>query len=109
MKPMAFFLHADGTMKTIFLSVKDEHQKEALIRRIRDKVLAENILTVIMLTEMDGEHMAILSGASPGVKGSARIDYNFDGKTKTIVLWKMRWLDQLVPNVFLDGIFDNRG
>ena len=34
-KPMAFFVHADGTMKTVSLSVKDEYQKEALIRRIQ--------------------------------------------------------------------------
>ena len=55
LRPMAFFVHADGTMKTVSLSVKDEYQKEALIRRIQEKALAENISTVIVLTEMDDE------------------------------------------------------
>ena len=52
-KPMAFFVQEDGTMKTVSLSVTSEYQKEALIRRIREKALAENISTVIALTEMD--------------------------------------------------------
>ena len=76
-KPMAFFVHADGTMKTVSLSLKDEYQKEVLIRRIREKVLAENISTVIVLTEMDNEHTAVLSGVSPGMKGSASYRLQF--------------------------------
>ena len=70
LKPMAFFVDADGTMKTVFLSVKSEYQKEALIRRIREKVLAENISTVIALTEMDDERGVVLSGVSPGMRGA---------------------------------------
>ena len=64
-KPMAFFVHADGTMKTVSLSVKDEYQKEALIRRIREKALAENISTVIVLTEMDDEHECFSQESAP--------------------------------------------
>jgi hypothetical protein len=88
-KPMAFFIDADGTMKTVSLTVKDEYQKEALIQRIREKALAENISTVIILTEMDDEHGAILLGVSPGMRGSACIDYSFNNATKTVALWKM--------------------
>jgi hypothetical protein len=51
LKPMAFFVNADGTMKTVSLSVKDEYQKEALLRRIQEKVSAENISTAITLTD----------------------------------------------------------
>ena len=105
---MAFFVQADGTMKTVSLSVKDEYQKEALIRRIREKALAENISTVIVLTEMDDEHTAVLSGVSPGMKGSASISYSFDDKTKSVTSWKTTWLNQPVQNVFLDGIFDKK-
>jgi hypothetical protein len=108
-KPMAFFLHADGTMKTVSILIKDEFQKEALIRRIREKVLAENISTVIVLSEIDNEHGMLLSGVSPGMKGSARVDYSFDNKTKTVTSWKITWLNQSVQNVFLDGIFDKTG
>ena len=43
------------------------------------------------------------------MKGSACIDYNFDGKTRTIISWKISWLNQPAPNVFLDGIFDKTG
>ena len=108
-KPMAFFVHPDGMMKTVSLSVKDEHQKEALIRRIREKALAENISTVIALAEMDNERGVVLSGVSPGMRGSARIDYSFDNKTKTVSSWKITWLNKSVQNVLLDGIFDKTG
>jgi len=108
-KPMAFFIEADGTMRTVSLSVTSEYQKEALIRRIQEKALAENIFTVIVSTEMDGKGKAFLTGVSPGVKGSACIDYNFDGKTRTVDLWRIRWMDQPVPNVFLDGIYGKTG
>jgi hypothetical protein len=71
-------------------------------------ILAENTSTVIVLTEMGHEHTAVLSGVSRGMKGSARVDYSFDNKTKTVISWKISWLNQPVPNVFLDGIFDNK-
>lgn len=108
-KPMAFFVHADGTMKTVSLFVKDGYQKEVLIRRIQEKALAENISTVVILTEIDNEHGVVLSGVSPGMRGSACIDYSFDNTTKTITSWKVTWLNQPVQNVFLDSIFDKTG
>jgi hypothetical protein len=108
-KPMAFFVHADGTMKTVSLLLKDEYQREAVMRGIREKALAENISTVIILTEMDDKHRMVLSGVSPGMKGSACIDYSFDNKTKTVTSWKMSWLDRPVQNVFLDNIFNKTG
>jgi hypothetical protein len=108
LKPMGFFIQTDGTMKTVSLSVKDEYQKEALIKRIREKVLAENVSTVIVLSEIDNEHGMLLSGVSPGMKGSARVDYNFDNTTKTVASWKMTWLNRPLQNVFLDGIFGKK-
>jgi hypothetical protein len=110
LKPMVFFVDADGAMKTVSLSVKDdEYQKEALIRRIREKVSAENISTVITLTEVDNEHGAVLSGVSPDMKGSARVDYSFDNKTKSVTSWRVSWPNQPVQNVFLDSIFERKG
>jgi hypothetical protein len=106
-KPMAFFVHADGTMKTVSFSLRDGLQKEALIRRIREKALAENAFAVMILTENNhARHEAVLSGASRGVRASARVDYSFDNETKTVTSWKISWLNQPVQNVFLDGIFD---
>jgi hypothetical protein len=109
LKPMVFFVHADGTMKTVSLSLKDEYQKEVLIRRIREKVSAENISTVIVLTEIDNGHGMVLSGVSPGMKGSASISYSFDDKTKSVTSWKTTWLNQPVQNIFLDDIFEKTG
>lgn len=108
LKTTAFFVNADGTMKTVTLSVKDEFQKDVLIRRIREKALAENVSTVITLTEMDYEHTAVLSGVSPGVRGSACIDYSFNNTTKTVDLWKITWLNKPVQNILLDGIFEKK-
>jgi hypothetical protein len=108
-KPMAFFVQEDGSMKTVSLSVKDEFQKDVLIRRIREKALEENIPTVIVLSEIDNEHGVVLSGVSSGMRGAARVNYNFDNKTKTVTSWKMTWLNQPAQNVLLEGIFDKTG
>ncbi len=105
MKPMAFFVQEDGTMKTVCLSAKNEFQKDVLIRRIREKALEENISTVVALSDIDEGHEVVLSGVSPGMRGSARVNYSFDNKTKTITSWKITWLNQPAQNVLLDGIF----
>jgi hypothetical protein len=106
-RPMVFFVHADGTMKTVSLTFKDELHKELLKTRIREKALAENAIAVIILTEMDNEgHKVVLSGVSPGMKASAYVDYGLDSGSKTITSWKINWMNQAVQNIFLDGIFD---
>jgi hypothetical protein len=105
MKPMAFFVQEDGTMKTVWLSAKNEFQKDVLIRRIREKALEENISTVIALSDIDNGHEVVLSGVSSGMRGSARVNYSFDNKTKTVTSWKITWLNKAVQNVFLDCIF----
>jgi hypothetical protein len=106
-RPMVFFVHADGTMKTVSLSFKDELHKELLKTRIREKALAENAIAVIILTEMDNEkHKVVLSGVSSGMKASAYVDYGLDNGSKTITSWKINWMNKAVQNVFIDGIFD---
>ena len=47
----------------------------------------------------------MLSGVTPGVSLSARVDYAVDTETKSISSWEIRWLQTPVQNVFLDGIF----
>lgn len=106
----AFFVHTDGTMKMVSLKLRDTHQKEALIRRIREKVIAEKAFAVMTLTEMEHERQGVvLSGVTLGAKASARVDYIYDNQTKTVTSWKINWLNQPVQNVFLDGIFDKTG
>jgi hypothetical protein len=103
----AFFVHSDGTMKMVSLKLRDAHQKEALIRRIREKVLAEKAFAVMTLIEMEHERQGVvLSGVTSGAKASARVDYSYDNQTKTVTSWKINWLNQPVQNVFLDGIYD---
>ncbi|MBA4389801.1 MAG: hypothetical protein C0399_02555 [Syntrophus sp. (in: bacteria)] len=107
LKSTAFFVHADGTMKMVSLLLRDAHQKEALIRRIREKVLAEKAFAVMTLTEINHERQGmVLSGITLGARASARVDYIYDNQTKTVTSWKISWLNQPVQNVFLDGIFD---
>ena len=106
-RPMVFFVHADGTMKAVSLSFKDELHKELLKTRIKEKALAENAFTIIILTEMDNKgHKVVLSGISPVMKVSACVDYRFDIESKTVTSWKINWLNQPVQNFFIDGIFD---
>jgi hypothetical protein len=106
-KPMAFFVHADGVMKAVYLLLKDEYHKESLIRRIREKALAENAFAVIVLSEKDHEgHTVVLSGVSLGMRASAHVNFNLDNESKTVTSWKINWLNQPVQNVFIDDIFD---
>lgn len=107
-QPTLFFVYKDNTMKVVSLFFKDELQKDGLIKRIREKALAENASYVLMLTEEEHEgHMiTVLSGTTPGMIASACIDYNFNKETKSIASWKISWLNKPVPNVFLDDIFD---
>jgi hypothetical protein len=70
-KPMVFFVHEDGTMKAVYLSLKDEYQKESLICKIREKAHAEHAFAVLFMKELDTEqHTVVLSGVSPGIKAS---------------------------------------
>ncbi len=110
-RPTAFFVYPDGTMKAVSLSFKDELHKELLIRRIREKALAENASEVLTLTEAEHERHAInvLSGVTTGVNVSARLDYSYDKETKTVTSWRLSWLNRPVQNVFLDGIFGKTG
>jgi hypothetical protein len=106
--PTVFFVYTNGMIKVGVLAFKDELHKGLLKKRIREKALAENASAVMILTEGEGERPGtiILSGAAPGMRASARVDYAFDRKTKTITLWETRWLDRPLQNAFLDGIFD---
>jgi hypothetical protein len=114
-RPTAIFVHENdagtpeaSTTKIVSLIWNGEIQKEALIQRIREKASA-----VLLLTEADPEPRSsprrqgvlMLSGVTPGVSLSARVDYAVDTETKSISSWEIRWLQGPVQNVFLDGIF----
>jgi hypothetical protein len=109
--PTVFFVYTDGTMKVLSFSYKYQLQTEELIRRIREKALAENASAVLVLTqaEQGPQGKAVLSGVTSGMTASALVEYGFDKKTKIVTSWKMSWLDKPVQNILLDGIFDNTG
>jgi len=105
--PVVFFVQADKTMKTVSLSLKNEYQKEAIVRRIREKALAEDVSAVIILLVMHNERQEIvLTGVSPGMRVSAQVSYSIDSESKTVTSWKICWLDQPVESAFIDGIFE---
>jgi hypothetical protein len=109
--PTVFFVYTNGTMKVLSFSFKHRLQEEQLIKRIREKALTEGASAVLVLTQADNEPRgrAILSGVTPGMSASARLNYSFDEKTKTVTSWKMSWVDKPVQNTLLDGIYDKVG
>ncbi|HME41692.1 MAG TPA: hypothetical protein VKF36_01285 [Syntrophorhabdales bacterium] len=119
-RPTAIFVYENdastpeaSTTKVVSLVWNGEIQKEALIRRIKEKALLEKASAVLLLAEADPEQRSsprrqgvlMLSGVTPGVSLSARVDYTVDKETKSINSWEIRWLQTPVQNVFLDGIF----
>jgi hypothetical protein len=109
--PTVFFVYTDGTMKVLSFTRRHQLQPEELIRRIREKALAESASAVLVLTEAEHgpQGKAVLSGATSGMTASVLVEYGFDQKTKTVTSWKISWLDKPVQNMLLEGIFDNVG
>ncbi len=119
-RPLAIFVYENetgnpevSTAKMVSLAWRDELQKEALIRRIREKASMERAAAVLILSETEPESRSssqrqvsfILSGAARGASLSARIEYVFDKETKSITSWDMRWLKGPAQTTFLDHMF----
>jgi hypothetical protein len=124
--PTAIFVYENetdnpgtSTMNAVSLHWTSDLHKEALIKRIREKAFTEHASAVLMLTEAEPQRVngrsrssaqrqgrLILSGVTPEVSLSVRVDYSFDKEAKRITLWEMHWLDRPVQNVFLDGVFE---
>jgi hypothetical protein len=119
-RPTAMFVYESepdklevSTTKIVSLIWRGEHQKEAIIRGVREKAYMEHASAVLILTEAEPEPPGsprrqdafILSGVTPGASLSARVDYAVDKETKSITSWELRWRKGPVQNVFLDGIF----
>ncbi len=126
---MAVFVYPDGAegpegvdragaVKTVSLSNRNELQKEAVRKRIREKVLAEAISTVILVADGKKDRMGreqnnptvmngsiVITAVMPSANASASVAYSFDKGTKTFSLWDLRWLDAAVDNYFLQNVF----
>jgi len=104
--------------KTVSLSSRNELQKEAVRKRITEKVRAETVSTVVIVADGKKERAVrgpnnpavisgsiVISGATPSSTASASVAYTFDKSAKTFSLWDLRWLDTAVDNYFLQGVF----
>ncbi len=120
-RPAAMFVYESepgnlqgSSTKIVSLVWRGEHQKEAMIRRVREKAYMEHATAVLIVTEVEPEPPGsprrqdafILSGVTTGASVSARVDYTVDKETGSITSWKLRWREGPVQAVFLDGIFD---
>ena len=109
---------AGAAAKTVSLSSRNELQKEAVRKRIREKVLAETVSTVVIVADGKKERAGrgpnnpavisgsiVISGATPSSNATASVAYSFDKGAKTFSLWDLRWLETAVDNYFLQGVF----
>jgi hypothetical protein len=101
-------LNASAT--PVSLRYTDEFHKEAVRRKIREKVVAEGASAVVLLLpdSSDREGIFLISGAMPGMTADASITYTFDKATKTFSFSEMAWRDESVSNFFLEGLFSAR-
>jgi hypothetical protein len=126
---MAVFIYPDsgvtpegagqgGAVKTVSLSNRNELQKEAVRKRIREKVAAETISTVILVADGKKERTGrmpnnqaaisgsiVITGVTRSSSGSASVAYSFDKGAKAFTVWDFRWLDSFVDNYFLQNVF----
>ncbi len=126
---MAVFVYPDGAdgpegadrsgaVKTVSLSNRNELQKEAVRKRIREKVVAETISTVVLASDGKKERTGhgsgnpatvtgsiVITGVTPSAHASASVAYSFDKGTKNFSIWDLRWLDTTVDNYFLHNVF----
>ena len=72
---------------------------------MREKVIAENICTVLVLTDTN-EHRVTILGASDIARVSTRIDFDLDESTGAPAEWRITWLNNPVQNILLDRVFD---
>jgi len=105
-RPMAFFAFADGGMKVVSFSFKDDLQRDLQIERIREKTLTEGASAVLVLTEVEPMGLAMLSGVTPGESASALLRYSFGKGMKDLASFKMSWVNHPPQSIFLEGIFD---
>lgn len=106
------------TVRTVTLSNRNELQKEAVRKRIREKVAAEAISAVILMMDGKKERPSrvpsnqptvagsfVITGVTPSAGASASVAYSFDKITKAFTAWDFRWLDSFVDDYFLQNVF----
>ncbi len=102
--PKALFVYdeqSDPRVTVVSLAWRNEFDKDALRKKIRDKALQEAARAVVVtgMQPMEAERLLILSGMTPETVATASVDYVFDGDTRTIGLWEFRWLNVTSGNI----------
>ena len=95
--PKALFVYdeqSDPRITVVSLNWRSEFEKDALARRLRDKALQENARAVVVMgiQPLEERHLVTLSGVTFETEVAASVDYVFDGATRTIDRWELRWL-----------------
>ncbi len=91
--PKALFVYdeqSDPRITIVSLAWRNEFEKDALARRIRDKALQEDARAVVVMGIQPS--LVTLSGMTFETEVIASVDYTFDGGTRTIGRWELRWL-----------------
>jgi hypothetical protein len=91
----------------VSLSYKDEFHKEAVRRKIHEKVDAEGASAVVLLVPAHPgrERAFLISGTMPGLTAGASVTYTFDKATKTFSFSELVWRDEPIRVFFLEGLF----
>ena len=74
----------------VSLGWRNEFEKDVVARRIRDKALQENARAVVVIGTQP--HVVTLSAMTFEMEITASVDYAFDGGTRTIGRWELRWM-----------------
>ena len=90
--PKALFVY-DGQshprITVVSLAWRNEFEKDLLARKIRDKALQEDARAVVVMGIQP--HILTLSGMTFETEVTASVDYTFDGGTRAIGRWELRW------------------
>ena len=75
----------------VSLAWRSEFEKDALAKKIRDKAFQEDARAVVVIGIQP--QIVTVSGMTFETEVTASIAYTFDGGTRTIGRWELRWLN----------------
>jgi hypothetical protein len=94
--PKALFVYDDqplasGTKSVLVtLTNRSELQRDAVRKRIRDKMLHEGAWAVVIMHDEGPGALAVL-GMTTEARITALVTYSFDTKTKMVNRWELQW------------------
>jgi hypothetical protein len=97
----------EPSTQVVSLNYKDVFHKDAVRKKIHEKVVAESASAVVLLLPVASgrESTFLISGVMPGMTTEASVTYTFDKATRTLIFSEMVWRDEPVRDFFLEGLF----